>query len=74
VSGLIQPDSPSHRGTPRRLLEGHPCRTDGRWGLEGRRLTGFTNEEETKTGFAGRAPWLLEDRLRAAGSKFDAGC
>jgi putative intracellular protease/amidase len=48
-------------------------RTDGRWAFAGRRLTAFTNEEETQTGFADKAPWLLEDRLRAAGGKFDAG-
>lgn len=48
----------------------HP---DGRWAFEGRRLTGFTNDEETRTGYAPRALWLLEDRLRASGGKFDAG-
>jgi putative intracellular protease/amidase len=48
-------------------------RGDGRWAFEGRRLTGFTNEEETQTGYAAKALWLLEDRLRAAGGKFDAG-
>jgi putative intracellular protease/amidase len=47
-------------------------RADGSWLFEGRRLTAFTDEEETQAGFAANAPWLLEDRLRAAGAKFDA--
>lgn len=45
---------------------------DGRWVFAGRRLTGFTNEEETQVGFASRAPWLLEDRLGDAGGKFES--
>ena len=48
-------------------------RADGRWVFEGRRLTALTNDEEALAGFAGKAPWLLEDRLRAAGAKFDGG-
>jgi putative intracellular protease/amidase len=48
-------------------------RTGGRWAFDGRHLTGFTNDEETRTGAAAKASWLLEDRLRAAGGKFDAG-
>jgi putative intracellular protease/amidase len=48
-------------------------RTDGRWAFDGRHLTGFTNAEETKTGSAAKAPWLLEDQLRALGGKFDGG-
>lgn len=48
-------------------------RDDGRWAFDGRRLSAFTNEEETQVGFAANAPWLLEDRLRAAGARFEAG-
>jgi putative intracellular protease/amidase len=43
----------------------------GGWCFAGRRVTGFTNDEETQVGFADRAPWLLEDRLRAAGGAFE---
>jgi putative intracellular protease/amidase len=46
--------------------------TDGSWLFEGRRLTGFSNEEETQSTFAGNAPWLLEDRLRLAGARYEA--
>jgi len=47
-------------------------RADGTWLFKGRKLTGFTNEEETMATFAGNAPWLLEDRLRLAGAIVDA--
>ncbi len=47
-------------------------RADGTWLFKGRKLTGFTNEEETMATFAGNAPWLLEDRLRLAGAIFAA--
>lgn len=43
------------------------------WAFKGRRLCAFTNDEETQTGLAANAPWLLEDRLRAAGAIFEAG-
>jgi putative intracellular protease/amidase len=46
---------------------------DGTWPFAGRRLAGFTNEEETQAGLADRAPWLLEDRLRAAGGDVQRG-
>ena len=45
-------------------------RADGTWALKDRQLTGFSNEEETQAGFAGNAPWLLEDRLRVAGARY----
>lgn len=45
---------------------------DGTWLMKGRRLTGFSNEEETQATFAGNAPWLLEDRLRLAGALYEA--
>ncbi|MET9799164.1 type 1 glutamine amidotransferase domain-containing protein [Streptomyces sp. NPDC006368] len=37
------------------------------------RLTGFTNAEETLAGHAAKAPWLLQDRLVAAGADFREG-
>ncbi|MER5303278.1 type 1 glutamine amidotransferase domain-containing protein [Streptomyces lasiicapitis] len=39
----------------------------------GRRVTAFTNVEETQSGFADRAPWLLQDRLVALGVDFQEG-
>lgn len=47
-------------------------RDDGSWAFEGRKLTGFSNEEEAYIGFADRAPWLLESRLRELGGDFEA--
>jgi putative intracellular protease/amidase len=47
-------------------------RPDGTWALKDRQLTGFSNEEETQAGFAGNAPWLLEDRLRISGARYVA--
>lgn len=55
---------------PAGFLSAH--RSDGSWLFAGRRLTGFTNAEETMATFAGNAPWLLEDRLRLAGARFEA--
>ncbi|HEY4351263.1 MAG TPA: type 1 glutamine amidotransferase domain-containing protein, partial [Paraburkholderia sp.] len=43
------------------------------WAFKGYRMTAFTNTEETQTGLAANAPWLLEDRLRQAGALFDSG-
>lgn len=48
------------------------AKSDGTWLFRGRRLTGFSNEEETQATFAGNAPWLLEDRLRLAGALYSA--
>jgi putative intracellular protease/amidase len=48
-------------------------RGDGSWLFAGKRLTGFTNEEEQQGGLAAQAPWLLEDRLRERGGQFEAG-
>lgn len=48
------------------------ARPDGTWAFKDRQLTGFSNEEETQAGFAGNAPWLLEDRLRISGSRYIA--
>ncbi len=55
---------------PASFLPAH--RADGTWLFKGRALTGFSNEEETQATFAGNAPWLLEDRLRLAGSGYKA--
>jgi putative intracellular protease/amidase len=55
---------------PASFLPAH--RPDGTWLFRGRRLTGFSNDEETQAGFAGNAPWLLEDRLRLAGAEYVA--
>jgi putative intracellular protease/amidase len=55
---------------PASFLSAH--RTDGTWLFKDRHITSFTNEEETQATFAGNAPWLLEDRLRLAGARFDA--
>ncbi|MFI6103418.1 type 1 glutamine amidotransferase domain-containing protein [Streptomyces sp. NPDC051310] len=46
---------------------------DGSNVFAGYRLTGFTNAEETQAGLAGKAPWLLQDRLVAAGADFREG-
>jgi len=52
------------------LSAGNP---DGSWLFKGRKLTAFTDEEETQAGLAGNAPWLLEARLRAGGAEFSSG-
>ncbi|WP_030998057.1 type 1 glutamine amidotransferase domain-containing protein [Streptomyces sp. NRRL F-5630] len=41
---------------------------EGNSPFAGYRLTAFTNAEETQSGFASRAPWLLQDRLTALGA------
>ncbi|PAT04009.1 type 1 glutamine amidotransferase domain-containing protein [Corynebacterium sp. NML 150383] len=38
--------------------------------FSGRTLTGFSNDEERAAGLAGKAPWLLEDRLVALGAEY----
>ncbi len=43
------------------------------WAFKGRRLTAFSNVEEAQVGLADNAPWLLEDRLRAAGAAYESG-
>lgn len=48
-------------------------RPDGAWLFTGRRVTAFTDDEERQVGLAGKAPWLLEDRLRREGARFEAG-
>ncbi len=46
------------------------ARPDGTWAFKGRQMTGFSNAEESQAGFAGDAPWLLEDRLRLSGARY----
>jgi len=46
---------------------------EGNWLFKGRKLTAFTDDEEKQAGLANNAPWLLEDRLRAAGAVFEPG-
>ena len=55
---------------PASFLPAH--RADGTWLFKGRTLTGFSNEEETQATFASNAPWLLEDRLRLAGARYES--
>jgi putative intracellular protease/amidase len=43
---------------------------DGKWLFEGRTLTAFLDDEEAQAGFADKAPWLLETRLRQQGAQF----
>ena len=51
-----------------------PARTaDGTPVVAGRRLTGFSNEEERAGGKADKAKWLLEDRLRELGADVTTG-
>ncbi|QIQ02203.1 type 1 glutamine amidotransferase domain-containing protein [Streptomyces liangshanensis] len=46
---------------------------EGKWLFKGRRLTAFTDEEETQTGLAANAPWLIGSRLQAAGADYVPG-
>jgi putative intracellular protease/amidase len=55
---------------PAGFLSAH--RQDGTWLFKSRKLTAFSNEEETQATFAGNAPWLLQDRLRLAGAIYEA--
>ncbi|MEV0714007.1 type 1 glutamine amidotransferase domain-containing protein [Asanoa sp. NPDC050611] len=52
------------------LSAGHP---DGSWLFKGRKLTAFSDDEERQAGLADNAPWLLENRLRAAGARYESG-
>ncbi|MFC0452261.1 type 1 glutamine amidotransferase domain-containing protein [Rhodococcus jostii] len=44
---------------------------DGSWLFTGRRVTGFSNAEESQVGFADKAPWLLQNRLTESGGVFE---
>ncbi|GHG10855.1 MULTISPECIES: type 1 glutamine amidotransferase domain-containing protein [Streptomyces] len=48
-------------------------REDGTNAFAGRRVTAFTDAEETQAGLADKAKWLLETRLREAGVDVVAG-
>lgn len=48
-------------------------RADGANVFAGRRVTGFTNEEEAQAGLADKAKWLLQDRLVEIGTQFQEG-
>ena len=45
---------------------------DGKWLFAGRRLTGFSDREETQVGLAGKAKWLLEDSLIRSGGHYES--
>ncbi|MFC9362045.1 type 1 glutamine amidotransferase domain-containing protein [Rhodococcus sp. NPDC057014] len=50
-----------------------PARDDnGEWLFAGRKVTGFSNKEEHQVGFAPRAKWLLEDRLKSSGGVYSS--
>ncbi|MGH3555937.1 MAG: type 1 glutamine amidotransferase domain-containing protein [Mycobacterium sp.] len=50
-----------------------PARADdGSWLFNGYRLTAFSNVEEGQIGYADKAEWLLEDRLKAEGGVYSA--
>ncbi|MEV8536973.1 type 1 glutamine amidotransferase domain-containing protein [Streptomyces sp. NPDC051211] len=46
---------------------------DGGNAFAGYRLTGFSNAEETQTGLAAKAKWLVQDRLVEAGAAYQEG-
>lgn len=46
-------------------------KADGTPWVAGRRVNGFTNAEEAAAGMTRVVPYLLEDRLRAAGGRFE---
>lgn len=50
------------------------CRSaDGTAMVAGRRLTGFSNQEETAIGLASEVPFLLADALTERGARYEAG-
>lgn len=48
-------------------------REDGTSAFAGKKITGFSNEEERQAGLADKAIWLLEDRLRELGADVTVG-
>ncbi|MCW2936168.1 MAG: type 1 glutamine amidotransferase protein [Actinomycetia bacterium] len=46
---------------------------DGNSPFTGRRITGFTDEEEAALGLASKAKWLMEDEVRKLGVEFSRG-
>ena len=47
-------------------------RPDGSLWIAGRRVNGFTNAEESAAGMTSVVPFMLEDRLRAGGGRFES--
>ncbi|QHE63767.1 type 1 glutamine amidotransferase domain-containing protein [Rossellomorea vietnamensis] len=45
--------------------------SNGKWLVEGKSLTAFTNEEEQQTGLDSLMPFLLETKLREQGAQFE---
>nr|WP_114744828.1 type 1 glutamine amidotransferase domain-containing protein [Falsibacillus pallidus] len=45
--------------------------SNGKWLVDGKNMTGFTNEEEQQTGLEKAMPFLLESKLREQGAKFE---
>lgn len=50
-----------------------PAQLDGRWAFAGRRVTGFTDEEERQGGYGENIPWSVEGRLRDLGAVVETG-
>ena len=48
-------------------------RADGTSLIQGKRVTGLTNLEETLSGKSGKVPYRLQDELKKRGARFDAG-
>lgn len=46
---------------------------DGTWPFKGYRMTALSNREELFNRFAHKAKWLLEDRLKEEGARYEAG-
>jgi putative intracellular protease/amidase len=47
--------------------------TDGDYLVKGKRVTGFSNEEEEVVGLTAVVPFLLEDRLKKRGGVYSKG-
>lgn len=44
---------------------------DGKYLVDGRKVTSFTNEEEEQAGLTKAVPWLAESRLQERGAHFE---
>jgi putative intracellular protease/amidase len=47
--------------------------SEGKWLFAGRRMTAFSDDEEVEFGTEDNAPWLLADRLRHSGARYECG-
>lgn len=45
--------------------------SDGKYLVDGKKVTSFTNEEEEQAGLTKAIPWLVEDRLKERGATFE---